>query len=150
MKNGDSKVPSLEELTAVALKHDISIGRVAPDAIKPMGTPTTDPHRIAGMNTDKICANLAAGDETPPGAVAMTQEQCENWIMLKGQTGERWFKLVILDPEVAEDPTIIALMETVSEMIFAGIQGMPFTEAEAERSKKANLAAVPPIGLPGD
>lgn len=64
--------------------------------------------------------------EQPP----MTKEQCENWIMLKGQTDERWFKIVILDDEVGQDPTMIALMETVSDMIFRGIQGMPFTESQ--------------------
>lgn len=138
MKNGDSKLPSLDELTAVALKHDIETGRVAPDAIKPVPTPTTDPAAII----------RPAGAVPPEGA--MTQEQCENWIMLKGQTGKRWFKLVILDEEIGQDPTIIALMETVSDCIFAGIQGMPFTEAEAERVKKSHLASAPPIGLPGD
>lgn len=102
------------------------------DNDKPVPTPTTDPN-----------------GETPPGAVPlhppMTQEACENWILLKGQTGERWFEVRILDPEVAEDPTMIALMTTVSEMIFAGIQGMPFTEAEAQRAKESHLAEVPPL-----
>ena len=67
----------------------------------------------------------------------MTQEQCENWILLKGQTGERWFEVRILDEEVGQDPTMIALMEEVSNMIFAGIQGMPFLEAETARAKGA-------------
>jgi hypothetical protein len=60
---------------------------------------------------------------------AMTKEQVQNWIMLKGQTNERWFKIEILDEEVGQDPTVIALMETVSDMIFAGIQNIPFAEA---------------------
>ena len=68
----------------------------------------------------------------------MTQEQCENWILLKGQTGERWFEVRILDEEVGQDPTMISLMETVSDMIFSGIQGMPFMEAEHARAKDAN------------
>lgn len=109
-------------------------------------TPTTNP--LAGMD-DFDSINPEAVVETPPGAVPlhppMTQEQCENWIMLKGQTGKRWFKVVILDPEVDDDPTMIALMETVSDMIFAGIQGMPFTEAEAERAKESHLSEVPPL-----
>ena len=69
----------------------------------------------------------------------MTKEQCESWIMLKGQTDERWFKIEILDPEVGQDPTMIALMETVSNMIFAGIQGMPFEEAEYARNKATEV-----------
>ena len=58
----------------------------------------------------------------------MTKEQVESWVQLKAQTGERWFKVVVLDEEVGQDPTVIALMETVSEMIFAGIQNIPFAE----------------------
>jgi hypothetical protein len=58
----------------------------------------------------------------------MTQKEVESWIMLKGQTGQRWFNVVIIDEEVGQDPTMIALMETVSEMIFAGIQNIPFDE----------------------
>ena len=83
--------------------------------------------------------------EPPPGAVPikppMTQEAVENWIMLKGQSGDRWFEIRILDEEVGQDPTMIALMESVSEMIFRGIQGMPFTEAENAR-QKGNLKPV--------
>ena len=67
----------------------------------------------------------------------MTQEQVENWIMLKGQTDERWFEIKILDEEVGQDPTMIALMEVVSDMIFKGIKGMPFTESEHQRAKEA-------------
>ena len=75
-----------------------------------------------------------AGLSIPPKVAtsqpkAMTKEQVENWIMLKGQTGERWFKIEILDDEVGQDKTMIALMETVSDMIFAGIQNIPFAQA---------------------
>ncbi len=66
----------------------------------------------------------------------MTKEEVEAWIMLKGQTGKRWFEIRILDEEVGQDPTMIALMETVSEMIFSGIQGMPFEEANVPRKKE--------------
>jgi hypothetical protein len=68
----------------------------------------------------------------------MTQEEVENWIMLKGQTDERWFEIRILDEEVGQDPTMIALMETVSDMIFRGIKGMPFEESEMARAKDAD------------
>ena len=80
----------------------------------------------------------------------MTQQEVENWIMLKGQSSERWFELRILDEEVGQDPTMIALMETVSEMIFSGIQNMPFIEAETARKSKiakgVGLGIVKPNG----
>ncbi len=78
-------------------------------------------------------------DEPTPIKPPMTKEQVENWIMLKGQTDARWFKIVILDEEVGQEPNMIALMETVSEMIFAGIQGMPFEEAELVRKKRDDI-----------
>ncbi len=71
----------------------------------------------------------ATSDETPPKP-AMTQKQVEDWIMIKGQTSERWFRIEILDDEVGQDPTMLALMETVSDMIFKGIKEMPFLESQ--------------------
>ena len=68
--------------------------------------------------------------DSTPIKPAMTQEQVENWIMLKGQTTERWFEIRILDEEVGQDPTMKALMDTVADMIFRGIQGMPFEEGK--------------------
>lgn len=68
----------------------------------------------------------------------MTQQEVENWILLKGQGEERWFEIQILDEEVRDDPTMIALMDTVSEMIYKGMQGMAFTEA----NKKPDLKPV--------
>ena len=47
--------------------------------------------------------------EVKPIRPPMTQEQVEAWIMLKGQSGERWFKIEILDKQVGQDPTMIAL-----------------------------------------
>lgn len=87
--------------------------------------------------------------EVKPIRPPMTQEQVEAWIMLKGQSGERWFKIEILDKQVGQDPTMIALMETVSEMIFAGIQGMPFLEAEQARQmgKKTDVAKGVRMGI---
>lgn len=79
-------------------------------------------------------------DEEDKIIVPMTQEECENWIMLKGQSGERWFRVEILDEEIAKDPTMQALMEAVSDMIFRGIQGMPFAESEYQRAQDAQEA----------
>ena len=67
-------------------------------------------------------------EESTPIKKPMTKAEVESWIMLKGQSGERWFEIRILDEEVGQDPNVIALMETVSDMIFAGIQDMPFQE----------------------
>jgi len=75
-------------------------------------------------------------EEATPIKPPMTQEQVESWIMLKGQGKDRWFTIRILDDEVGQDPTMIALMETVSDMIFAGIQDLPFQEAEVLRKKQ--------------
>ena len=75
-------------------------------------------------------------EDATPIKPAMTKEDCENFIMLKGQGDERWFKLVILDPEVADEPVMQMLMDTVSDMMFQGMQGMPFTEAEHARVQK--------------
>lgn len=93
-------------------------------------------------------------DNRPSGAIPiktpMTQEQCENWIQLKGQTGVRWFEIRILDPEIQDEPAMASLMEAVSEMIFKGIQGMPFTEAEQARAQGADnpMKIVDPSGKP--
>ncbi len=59
----------------------------------------------------------------------MTQEACESWIMLKGQEGNPVFEIHLVDKEVDQDPTMRALMETLTMMIHNGIMGMPFEEA---------------------
>jgi len=81
-------------------------------------------------------------EDPPEVKPPMTQEQCENWIQVKGQTGERWFEIRILDDEVGQDPTMIALMEIVSDMIFKGIKGMSFTESEVARAKTSKIELV--------
>jgi hypothetical protein len=85
---------------------------------------------------DIAVATIAKNEKAEPEP--MTQQECENWIVLKGQSGERWFELKILDPEVGQDPTMVKLMETVNDMIFQGIQGMPFMESEKQRAKDAD------------
>jgi len=84
-------------------------------------TPTTDPHK-------------------PP----MTQEECEAYILLKGQSGEPVFEIHLVDKEVDQDPTMRTLMNVVSQMIHQGIMGMPFQEAEAARTAKPG-----PTGIVG-
>jgi len=70
-----------------------------------------------------------------PQLPAMTQQECESYIMLQGQSGKPVFEIHLVDKEVDQDPTMRALMDAVSLMIHQGIMGMPFQEAEAARTK---------------
>lgn len=90
------------------------------------------------MNAAGIQLNLV---ENPP---PMSQEEVENWILLKGQTEERWFEIRILDPEVGNDPTAVALMTVLSDMINQGIHNMPFLESQAkdQRDGKPDLQVI--------
>jgi len=83
--------------------------------------------------------------EVKPIKPAMTQEQVESWIMLKGQSDERWFEIRVLDPVVGQDPTMVALMETLSDMMQQGILGMPFLESN--NPKKTKLAKGVELGV---
>lgn len=66
----------------------------------------------------------------------MSQEEVENWILLKGQNpDERWFEIRILDDKVGQDPTAKRLMAIVSDMIFKGIHDMPFIESQVTSNK---------------
>ena len=67
------------------------------------------------------------------GPPSMTQEEVENWIMLKGQSDERWFEIRVLDEKVNEDPVMRALLEALSDMIHKGVMGMPFMESQNQR-----------------
>jgi hypothetical protein len=89
----------------------------------------------------------------PSGAVpikpAMTQAECESYIMLQGQTGKPVFEIHLVDKEVDQDPTMRALMDAVTIMIHNGIMGMPFAEAEAARGKEPPpMTIVKPNGKP--
>lgn len=57
-----------------------------------------------------------------------TQEQVEAHILLCGQSNKPWFKLVMLDEDMAKDPTAIALMASITDVIAAGIYTMGFEE----------------------
>jgi len=58
----------------------------------------------------------------------LTQQQVENFILLAGQSGERWFKLSFIDDGMNSDPTANALMDVLSDAIHDGIMSMDFTE----------------------
>jgi hypothetical protein len=61
----------------------------------------------------------------------MTPEEVEAWVMLKGQSDERWFEIRVLDPDMQDEPNLMSLMQVVSDMIFRGIKEMPFIEANS-------------------
>ena len=56
----------------------------------------------------------------------MSQEQVEQWVMLQGQKGVRWFSLQVLDPEMNRDPTCLALMNAIADTIFEGMTQQEF------------------------
>jgi hypothetical protein len=77
------------------------------------------------------------GPRTKP---AMTQMECESFIMLAGQSGKPVFEIHLVDKEADQDPTMRALMESVTMMIHNGIMGMPFQESQS--APKPNLEII--------
>ncbi len=75
------------------------------------------------MNSTKIETG-----EPPDFNEPFTQKQVEDFIMLCGQSNKPWFKLVMLDEEMAADPTAMKLMESITDVIHAGIYSMGFED----------------------
>lgn len=96
---------------------------------------------------DEILDLKKTADKKP-----MTQEEVENWILLKGQGKKRWFEIRILDKEVDKEPVMRALMEALSDMMQAGILGMPFMEGNRPEKSKVrkgvHMAIVDSKGKP--
>lgn len=59
---------------------------------------------------------------------SLTQKQVENFILLAGQTGERWFKLSFIDEGMNNDPTATALMDALADAIHSGMMSADFIE----------------------
>ena len=59
----------------------------------------------------------------------MTPEQIQEWIMLKGQGEKRFFKIEILDPDMAQEPNMILLMDTLSDFIYDGMKTAGLAES---------------------
>ncbi len=72
----------------------------------------------------QVCADCGDVRKKP-----MTQQDVENYILLKGQSGERWFKLMFVEEEMNHDPTAMALMESIGNIISAGIATMALEES---------------------
>jgi len=51
----------------------------------------------------------------------MTQKQVEDFILLSGQSGKRWFKLSFIDEDMNNDPTACALMDVIADAVHAGM-----------------------------
>ncbi len=85
-------------------------------------------------------ADLELTEETET-VKALTQEEVENWIMLKTQADERWFEMRFIDEDMNNDPTALALMKSISDVIYAGTVSMVLEErmaqAEADATPKA-------------
>lgn len=58
----------------------------------------------------------------------LTQQQVEDFIMLAGQREERWFKICFIDEKMNEDSTALALMESLGDVIHAGIISLALEE----------------------
>lgn len=67
----------------------------------------------------------------------LTQQQVENFILLAGQTGERWFKLSFIDEGMNNDPTAKALMESIGDVIHEGMMNMEFDERSEQAIESA-------------
>ncbi len=63
----------------------------------------------------------------------MTQQEVENWILLKGQSGERWFEFRFIDEEMNKDPTAAALMKSIADVIQGGLVAMALEEMIPEK-----------------
>ncbi len=71
-------------------------------------------------------------------AKPLTRQEVENYILLKTQSGERWYEMRFLDEEMQSDPTAQAFMAALSDGIFAGIVTASLEErmVDAEGDKK--------------
>ncbi len=68
----------------------------------------------------------------PLKKVSLTQEEVENWIMLQTQNDVRWFEMRFVDEDMNEDPTAKALMQSISDVIYAGTVSMVIGERIAQ------------------
>lgn len=81
---------------------------------------------------------MSTQTEKPPvEKLPYTQKQVEDFIMLCGQDNKPWFKLVMLDEDMANDPTALALMQSITDVIQAGIVSMDFEENMVAAKKQA-------------
>ncbi len=67
-----------------------------------------------------------------------TQQQVEDFIMLCAQNDKPWFKVVMLDDEMANDKTALALMKSITDVIYNGMMAAEFEErmSQAESGAK--------------
>jgi len=58
----------------------------------------------------------------------MTQQEVENWILLQTQNDVRWFEMRFVDEDMNNDETAKALMQSISDVIYAGTVSMVLEE----------------------
>jgi len=66
---------------------------------------------------------------------SLTKKQVEDYILLKGQDSERWFKLVFIDDEMNDDPVASALMDSIADIVHAGIVSLSLEERMEQAQK---------------
>ena len=72
------------------------------------------------MSEDKS-PEVYALDHNKLASAIKTQEDFEKWILLKSQSGKRWFRLEVLDEELQSNPIVQEFLENMSELIFQGM-----------------------------
>jgi len=65
----------------------------------------------------------------------MTQKQVEDFILLASQNGERWFQMSFVDEDMNKDPTAMALMDALSDMINQGVNTVGFEERMSQANE---------------
>jgi len=70
-----------------------------------------------------------------PEPVPMTQQEVENWIMLQTQNDVRWFEMRFVDEAMNNDPTASALMQSISDVIYAGTVSIVMEERMEQASE---------------
>lgn len=75
---------------------------------------------------------MDTSDSAEEKKTPMTQEEVENYILLAGQRQERWFTLRFTEESMNDDPTALALMESIADIIQGGIASMAMEERMAQ------------------
>jgi len=69
----------------------------------------------------------------------LTQQEVENFILLAGQAGDRWFKLSFVDEDMNAEPVAVALMESIADAIHDGITSMAFAERQEQAVEESKI-----------
>ncbi len=100
------------------------------------------PNAMDDDTADTVAENCEAAakmmDEADvPDPTPMTQQEVENWIMLQTQNDVRWFEMRFVDEAMNNDPTAATLMQSISDVIYAGTVSMVLEERMEQASEDA-------------